>query len=66
MKLYEVGGKKILLAKINGSYYSCDAISPFDNKTLLDSTLLIGDKIYDTVNGAVFSIKDGNYMNHLI
>ncbi|EAS04247.1 pyridine nucleotide-disulfide oxidoreductase (macronuclear) [Tetrahymena thermophila SB210] len=59
LKLYTVGDKKILLAKIGGQYYACDAVSPVDNKTLLDSTLLIGDKIYDIVNGAIFSIKDG-------
>lgn len=59
LRTFKVSGKAILLAKIEGEIYSCDAVSPVDGKTLFDESLLIGDKIYDIVNGAIFSIKDG-------
>lgn len=36
---------KILFDKIDGIYYTCDTISPFDNKTIIDSTSHILDKI---------------------
>ncbi|EGR32673.1 pyridine nucleotide-disulfide oxidoreductase family protein, putative [Ichthyophthirius multifiliis] len=49
----------LLVAKIDNQIHIVDAISPIDNQTLLDSTLLIGDRIFDIKNGAIFSIVTG-------
>jgi hypothetical protein len=59
--LIEKSSKKYLIAKIGTKIHICDAHSPADikKKQLLDPNLLIGDRIFDIKNGAIYSIVTG-------